>query len=260
MPGIRERALELGMNMSKPFEGKVVIVTGGSRGIGRAVVERFAGQGARVYFTYHQREDEARAVAACGAEPIQCSQADGPAIEAAVDRIQSTAGRLDVLVNNAGITSDQFLMLMPEADWQKVLDVNLNGAFRWCKAVTRPMLLARSGVILNVASVSGLVGVPGQTNYSASKGALIAFSRSLAAELGAKGIRVNTVVPGFIETDMTARLPRAIKERSRERILLRRFGRPEEVATVLTFLASDDAAYIVGQTIVVDGGLTASAA
>jgi len=166
---------------------------------------------------------------------------------------------LDILVNNAGITCDQFLMLMPEADWQKVLDVNLNGAFRWCKGATRPMLLQRQGVIINIASVSGLVGVAGQTNYSASKGALIAFSRSLAAELGAKGIRVNTVVPGFIETDMTAKLPRAIKERNLERILTKRFGKPAEVAAVVAFLASEEASYIVGQTIVVDGGLTASA-
>jgi 3-oxoacyl-[acyl-carrier protein] reductase len=247
--------------MSLPFENKVVVVTGGSRGIGRAIVERFTTQGARVFFTYHQRDDLAEQVAAaCGAEKIKCSQTDDEAIPAAVEHVVATAGKLDVLVNNAGITSDQFLMLMPAGDWNKVIDTNLNGVYRWCKAVSRPMLLARQGVIVNIASIAGLVGVAGQTNYCASKGALLAFSRALAAELGAKGIRVNTVVPGFIETDMTAKVPRAIRERNLERILLRRFGKPSEVAAATTFLASDEASYISGQTIVVDGGLTAAAA
>ena len=246
--------------MNREFEGRVVVVTGGSRGIGRAIVERFASQGARVFFTYHQHDDLAQEVAAaCGAEKIKCSQTDDTAIPAAVEHIVATAGKLDVLVNNAGITSDQFLMLMPASDWNKVIDTNLNGVYRWCKAVSRPMLVARQGTIVNIASIGGLVGVAGQTNYCASKGALLAFSRALAAELGGKGIRVNTVVPGFIETDMTAKVPRAIRERNLERILLRRFGKPSEVAAVTTFLASDEASYIAGQTIIVDGGLTATA-
>jgi 3-oxoacyl-[acyl-carrier protein] reductase len=246
--------------MSLPFENKVVVITGGSRGIGRAIVERFAAQGARVFFTYHQRDDLAQEVAAAsGAEKIKCSQTDDAAISAAVEKILTAAGKLDVLVNNAGITSDQFLMLMPATDWNKVIDANLNGVYRWCKAVSRPMLVARQGVIVSIASIAGLVGVAGQTNYCASKGALLAFSRALAAELGGKGIRVNIVVPGFIETGMTAKVPRAIRERNLERILLHRFGKPSEVAAVTTFLASDDASYIAGQTIVVDGGLTAVA-
>jgi 3-oxoacyl-[acyl-carrier protein] reductase len=246
--------------MRLPFENKVVVITGGSRGIGRAIVERFAAQGARVFFTYHQRDDQAQEVAAaCGAEKIKCSQTDEAAIAAVVEQVVSSAGKLDVLINNAGITSDMFLMLMPADDWNKVIDTNLNGVYRWCKAVSRPMLLARKGVIVNIASIAGLVGVAGQTNYCASKGALLAFSRALAAELGGRGIRVNTVVPGFIETDMTAKVPQAIRERSLERILLRRFGKPAEVAAVTTFLASDEASYIAGQTIVVDGGLTAAA-
>ena len=239
----------------------MAIVTGGSRGIGRAIVERFAAQGARVFFTYHQHGEQAGQVtAASGAEPIQCSQTDPEAIDAAVARVLGAAGKVDVLVNNAGITRDQFLMLMPAEDWNKVIDTNVSGAFRWCKAVSRPMIGARSGVILNVASVSGLVGVPGQTNYAASKGALLAFTRSLAAEVGSRGIRVNSVVPGFIETDMTAKLPRQIKERSLERIVMKRFGQPAEVAAVVVFLASDSASYITGQMVVVDGGLTGTAA
>jgi 3-oxoacyl-[acyl-carrier protein] reductase len=151
-------------------------------------------------------------------------------------------------------------MLMPPEDWNRVIDTNLNGAFRWCKAVTRPMLGARRGSIINIASIAGLVGVMGQTNYAASKGALLAFTRALAAELGAKGIRVNSVVPGFIETDMSARVPRPIKQKNLEHIVLKRFGQPAEIAGVVAFLASDAASYIMGQAIVVDGGLTATAA
>jgi 3-oxoacyl-[acyl-carrier protein] reductase len=247
--------------VNRPFENKVAVVTGGSRGIGRAIVERFAAQGARVFFTYHQREDQAREVAAaCGAECMLCAQADAAAIDAAVQQVVAAAGRIDVLVNNAGITRDNWLMLMPAEDWNKVLDTNLGGAFRWCKAVSRVMLGARAGVIINIASVSGLMGVAGQTNYCASKGALLAFSRALAAELGVRGIRVNAVVPGFIETDMTAKVPKPIRDQSLQRILLKRFGKPAEVAAAVTFLASDDAAYIMGQTLVVDGGLTATVA
>jgi len=247
--------------INREFEGQVVLVTGGSRGIGRAIVERFAARGAKVFFTFHQNAQAAAEVAsATKAEAIQCAQADAETIHATVERIVATAGKIDVLVNNAGITADTFLMLMPAEDWNRVLDTNLNGAYRWCKAVTRPMLAARRGVIINLSSIAGLVGVMGQTNYAASKGALLAFTRSLAAELGAKGIRVNAVAPGFIETDMSARVPRPIKEKNLGHIVLKRFGRPEEVASVVTFLASDAAAYIVGQALVVDGGLTATAA
>jgi 3-oxoacyl-[acyl-carrier protein] reductase len=247
--------------MNASFDNKVVVVTGGSRGIGRAVVEKFAAAGARVFFTFNQREDHAREVAAAtGAVKIQCAQGDQAAIEAAVQQALSAAGTIDVLVNNAGITRDNWLMLMPPEDWNKVLDTNVSGAFRWCKAVSRVMLGARSGAIINVASISGLVGVAGQTNYCASKGALIAFTRSLAAELGMRGIRVNAVVPGFIETDMTAKVPKPIREKNLQRIILNRFGKPAEVAGAVMFLASDDASYIIGQTIVVDGGLTSSVA
>jgi 3-oxoacyl-[acyl-carrier protein] reductase len=247
--------------MSREFEGQVVVVTGGSRGIGRAIVERFAAQGAKVYFTFHQNAEAAAQVAAATqAEAIQCSQNDAEAINAAVEKIIAAAGKIDVLVNNAGITADTFLMLMPADDWNRVIDTNLNGVYRWCKAVTRPMLGARRGSIINLASIAGLVGVMGQTNYAASKGALLAFTRALAAELGGKNIRVNSVVPGFIETDMSARVPRQIKQKNLDHIVQKRFGKPEEVASVVTFLASEGASYIMGQSIVVDGGLTATAA
>jgi len=240
------------------FKDKVVLVTGGSRGIGKAVVSRFASDGARVYFTYRSSETEAKNVANdCGAKPIKCDQCDEDAVSATVDMICKEADRIDVLVNNAGTTADQYTMLMPSSDWLKVMDTNINGTFRWSKAAMRSMLIARRGAIINVASISGLVGVAGQTNYSASKGAIIAFSRSLAAELGPKGVRVNTVVPGFIDTDMTSHVPRDIKRKNLDRIPVKRFGRPEEVAAVVMFLASEAASYIMGQTVVVDGGLTA---
>jgi len=241
-------------------EDKIVLVTGGSRGIGRAIVAAFAAQGACVFFTYNKNEEAAQEVsAACGATPIQCPQSDAERIEQAVEKIIGQFGRIDVLVNNAGITSDQFFMMMPADQWNRVIDVNLNGAYRWVKAVCRSMLSAQKGSIINIASVAGLVGTAGQANYAASKGALIALTRSLAAELGPKGIRVNAVVPGFIDTDMTAVMPRQIKRQNLDRILLKRFGKPEEVAQAVVFLASDAASYMIGQTLVVDGGLTATA-
>jgi 3-oxoacyl-[acyl-carrier protein] reductase len=239
---------------------KVAIVTGGSRGIGRAIVRTLSLRGARVFFSYHKNEHAAReAAGVSGATPILCPQNDIAAIEKAVDEVRAATGRIDILVNNAGITADQFLMMMPSEQWEKVIDTNLSGAFRWVKAVSHCMLNARQGAIVNVASVAGLVGTAGQTNYAASKGGLLAFTRALAAEMGPKGVRVNAVVPGFIETDMTAVMPRQIKRDNLQRILLKRFGTAEEVASVVGFLVSEEAAYIVGQAIVVDGGLTATA-
>lgn len=240
------------------FDDQVVLVTGGSRGIGRAAVLQFASDGAKVFFTYHSRKADAEEVAAaCGATALQCDQRDDVAIQGVVDQICSDAGRIDILVNNAGTTADQFAMLMPTEDWQKVMDTNINGAFRWSKAAMRSMMISRKGAIVNVSSISGLVGVAGQTNYCASKGAILAFSRALAAELGPKGVRVNAVVPGFIDTDMTEKLPRAVKRKNLDSIPVKRFGDPDEIAAVILFLASDAASYIVGQTIVADGGLTA---
>ena len=239
---------------------QIALVTGGSRGIGKAVVTELTKIGYRVFFTYHKHADEAEATAkTCGAVALQCPQQDPELINKTVESILAQTGKIDVLVNNAGIHSDKFLMIMPETDWLKVLDINLNGAWRWAKAVSRPMLNATQGVIVNIASVAGLVGIPGQANYAASKGGLMALTRSLAAEFGPKGIRVNAVAPGFIETDMTAALPREIKRRNIEAITLQRFGTTKEVADVVAFLISPAAAYILGQTIVVDGGLSATA-
>jgi 3-oxoacyl-[acyl-carrier protein] reductase len=243
------------------FSQKIALVTGGSRGIGKAVVEDFRAKNATVYFTYHRHEEAAAELALkTGAHKLPCSQVDGAAIDSAVESIVKAEGRIDILVNNAGITSDQYLMMMPFEDWNRVLDTNLNGAWRFVKAVVRPMMNAQKGVIVNVASVSGLVGIGGQSNYAASKGALIAFSRSLAAELGPRGIRVNVVAPGFVETDMTAKMPRQIKQQNLGRILLKRFGTPAEIAAAVVFLSSDQASYIIGQTLVVDGGLTSTVA
>ncbi len=236
-----------------------IIVTGGSRGIGRAIVKEFCAAGDRVYFTFNNHEEEARSLAKeCDATAFKCSQRDPKAIDTTLSAILNEANTIDVLINNAGITADMFLMLMPFEEWDKVLDTNINGVFRWVRAVSRPMLTAQKGAIVNVASIAGLIGVGGQTNYAASKGALLAFTRALAAEFGPKGIRVNAVVPGFIDTDMTAVMPRQVKRDNKERILLKRFGTPEEVAKVVTFLASDQASYVVGQEIIVDGGLTAT--
>ena len=241
------------------FAGKTVLVTGGARGIGKAVVEEFRQAGATVYFTYRKSQELAERLAAdTGAVALPCPQSSPEQIEAVVATIMAQTGRLDVLVNNAGIRSDQFIVLSAYDQWRHVLDVNLDGAWRWAKAVSIPMMSAGSGAIVNVASVAGLVGIAGQTAYASSKGALMAFTRALAAELGTRGVRVNGVVPGFIETDMTATLSPALKRENAKRILLKRMGRPSEVAGVVLFLASDAASYIVGQHIVVDGGLTAT--
>lgn len=208
------------------LQGKVALVTGGSRGIGKAVVQELCARGATVYFTWHRNEQAARDTeTVTGARGRQCGQDSLQAAEKLVELIIGETGRIDILVNNAGITADQYLMLMTEEDWHKVLDTNLSGAFRWARAVCRPMMNARAGAIVNVSSVAGLIGIAGQANYSATKGGMIALSRSLAAELGPKGIRVNCVVPGYIDTDMTAKMPRQIKRDSLERILLKRFGR-----------------------------------
>lgn len=242
------------------MKDKIAIVTGGSRGIGAAIVKRFAAAGAKVYFTYANSESAAHGLASeTGASAMRCPQGDPVAIAEAVDKIYSENGAIDVLVNNAGITRDGFMMTMPQSSWREVLDTNLDGAFAWTKCAAKKMYAKKSGSIIFVSSVSALVGVVGQANYAASKGALCALARACAAELGAKGIRANAICPGFIETDMTAKIPRDIAARQKERIVLKRFGRPEEVAEAALFLASGASSYITGQTLTIDGGLTGCA-
>jgi len=250
--------------MEKGLAGRVALVTGGSRGIGRAVVEDLSHRGADVVFTFARSGDAAAEIERrAGEEGLSvravCSDSrDAKAVSACVDGIVETHGRLDILVCNAGVTRDQFLMTMPEEEFAEVVDTNLVGAFRFAKAAIRPMLAQRSGAIVAVASVAAEFGIAGQTNYCASKGGLVSFARALAAEVGRKGVRVNAVLPGFIDTEMTAKMPRQVKLAAKERILAGRFGLPEEVARVVSFLVSDEASYINGQEIVVDGGLTSA--
>ncbi|MCP4600953.1 MAG: SDR family oxidoreductase [Proteobacteria bacterium] len=246
------------------LEGRIALVTGGSRGIGRAVVSQLAAQGAKVVFTYVREQETAREVeeyvkkAGGCALALQCDSRNSSAVNDTVDKIVSDYDKLDILVLNAGITRDQYLMLMSEDEFSQVIDTNLTGAFRFAKAACRPMMTRKSGAIVTVSSVAAVFGIAGQTNYCASKGGLVALTRALAAELAPKGIRVNAVLPGFIDTEMTARMPRRVKMESIDQILLGRLGTPEEVAGVISFLVSDAAGYIVGQSIVVDGGLTST--
>ena len=240
--------------MTGALQGKVGIVTGGSRGIGRAMVELFTVEGATVHFTYVRNEAAAKEVA--GGKAQCCDGRDREAVAAAADRIVAGEGRIDFLVNNASISSNAYFAMHDPADWERVMRSNVDGCYHWARSVVRPMMIQQSGVILNLASVSGLAGVAGQTAYSASKGAILAFSRALAAEVGAKGIRVNALAPGLVDTDMTAVIPRRIRRDYTDRILMKRFARPEEIAQAALFLVSDAASYITGQTLVVDGGLT----
>ncbi len=244
------------------LEAKIAVVTGGSRGIGRAIALELARQGAQVVINYNQNTAEAGAVAeaiiAAGGQ-AQIIQADvAVTAEAArlIEGVVKSLGRIDILVNNAGITRDKLLMQMSEGDWDAVLDTNLKGAYNCAKAVMRPMLKQRSGRIINITSVSGLSGSGGQSNYSAAKAGLIGFTKALAREVASRSITVNAVAPGFIETDMTNVLTADLKQKVMNQIPLERFGKPEDIAKAVAFLASDAAAYITGHVLTVDGGLT----
>ena len=243
------------------FTDKTAVVTGGSRGIGRAVCLELAKGGANVVFSYAgNAQAAADTVAACqalGAKAVavQGDVADSAAVKALMDTATETFGRIDILVNNAGITRDGLLMTMKEEDFDAVINTNLKGAFLCMKAVSRLMMKQRYGRIVNLSSVVGLRGNAGQMNYAASKAGLIGMTKSMAKELATRGVTVNAVAPGFIETDMTAALPEAAKTGLLSTIPMQRLGAAEEVANAIAFFASDDSAYITGQVLSVDGGM-----
>ena len=243
------------------MEGRTAIVTGGSRGIGRAICLELARRGANVVFSYAGNtaaaEDTLVQLQSLGVKAIalQGDVADSQAAKALVDAAVKELGSLDILVNNAGITRDGLAMTMKEEDFDAVVATNLKGAFLCAKAAARPMMRARYGRIVNLTSVVALRGNPGQVNYCASKAGLIGMTKSLARELGSRGITVNAVAPGYIQTDMTADMPDAAKEAMLATIPLSRPGQPEDVARAVAFLAGDEAAYITGQVLQVDGGM-----
>ena len=245
------------------LNGRTALVTGGSRGIGRAIAVELAKSGADIAINYagnkKAAEETANLIEEFGrkAVVIQADVADASQAKDMIDETLKELKKLDILVNNAGITRDGLIMRMKDEDWDAVINTNLKGVFNCCRAAARFMLKARYGKIINITSVVGLRGNPGQVNYSASKSGIIGITRTLAAELGLRNINVNAVAPGFIDTEMTAALPSDIREKLYDHVPLKRFGTPQEVAGVVAFLCGDAANYITGQVITVDGGLTA---
>jgi 3-oxoacyl-[acyl-carrier protein] reductase len=245
----------------KLLEGKVALITGASRGIGKAIAQKFVEQGAKVVFTYVSSDEKARALEAeltangGTAKGYKSNAGDFEAAQKLVDDVVAEFGTIDVLVNNAGITRDTLLMRMTEQQWDEVIDTNLKSSFNLTKAVIKPMLKAKSGSIINMSSVVGVSGNAGQANYAASKAGMIGFTKSVAQELGSRNIRCNAIAPGFIETEMTEVLDQKVVEEWRNSIPLKRGGSPEDVANATVFLASDMSAYVTGQTLHVCGGM-----
>ena len=243
------------------FAGKTAVVTGGSRGIGRAICEELARGGANVVLCYAGRAEAAQeTVTACkdlGAKTlaVQCNVADEAQVKALMDAAVKEFGRIDILVNNAGVTRDGLVMMMKEADFDAVIDTNLKGTFLCMKAVSRIMMKQRYGRIVNLSSVVGLRGNAGQVNYAASKAGLIGLTKSLARELASRNVTVNAVAPGFIETDMTAALPEAVRAEMAKGIPAGRAGQPEDVAQAVAFFAAEQSSYLTGQVLCVDGGM-----
>lgn len=252
--------LKLDLKM-KLLQGKVAIITGASRGIGRGVAKIFAEQGADVAFTYSSSvqaaEELEKELIALGvrAKGYQSNAADFNQAQQLVDDVLADFGTIDVLINNAGITKDNLLMRLSESDFDSVIEINLKSVFNMTKAVQRTMLKNRKGSIINMSSVVGVKGNAGQTNYAASKAGVIGFSKSVALELGSRNIRCNVIAPGFIETEMTAKLGEEVVKGWRDAIPLKRGGTPEDVANACVFLASDLSSYITGQVMNVDGGM-----
>jgi 3-oxoacyl-[acyl-carrier protein] reductase len=234
------------------LEGRTALVTGGSRGIGRAIAAELANAGAQVVVGYRSGAEEAEGVASeIGGKAIQADVSDPDEAK----RLVEEAGEVDVLVNNAGVTRDGLLARMPDEDWRSVLDTNLGGAFNTCRAASRGMMKRRSGAIVNISSVVGVHGNPGQTNYAASKAGIIGFTKALARELGSRGVRANVVAPGYISTRLTNELPEELRQTMLANTPLGRFGEPQDVAGAVRFLCSDAAAFVTGEVLLVDGGL-----
>lgn len=241
---------------------KVVLVTGGCRGIGLAIALEMAREGATVVCTYVRNHEQAEKTKAllreigAEAEVVQTDVTDPKAVDKLIRRVKTNYGRIDVLVNNAGITSDGLVTFMGDRKWQEVLDANLTGCFTCCRAASRLMVSQRSGCIINISSTSGISGPPGQANYAATKAGIIGFTKVLAKELGGYGIRANVVAPGLVDTAMTRSIPQEQLDQYLERIPLKRIGHPEEVASLVSFLASDLSSYVTGAVFVADGGMS----
>ncbi|MBO9745705.1 MULTISPECIES: 3-oxoacyl-ACP reductase FabG [Xanthomonas] len=244
--------------MSKPLQGEIALVTGASRGIGAAIADTLAAHGATVIGTATSASGAAaigERLAAHGGHGRELNVTDAAAVDGLIDAIGKEFGAISILVNNAGITRDNLLMRMKDDDWQAIIDTNLTSVFRTSKAVMRGMMKARKGRIINIASVVGVTGNPGQTNYAAAKAGIIAFSKSLAKEIGSRGVTVNVVAPGFIDTDMTKALPDEARTALLEQIALGHLGEPEDIANAVAFLAGPTARYITGETLHVNGGM-----